>query len=281
VDTHQTAPFLRRRLGRRLKAMREAAGLNLDTAAVQLDKTRSSLHRLESGATRPDVHVVRTMMDVYDQYQDDLIDQVREALKPPWFRTYGLENAGYIDVETYACQVCEFGGLNVPGLLQTEKYVRALLVGSRRRRTQKQIDNDVAVRLIRQQRLQENDNGLELVAVVDEAALRREVGGQEVMLYQLRHLVDAAAQHSVTLQVLPLRDGTHSAMDGAFTLLEFPEPSDPALLYVEYTAGVLHIEDPAKLREARLTFDQLRTEALTPGDSIELVERIAAELDRR
>jgi transcriptional regulator with XRE-family HTH domain len=221
VDTHQTAPFLRRRLGRRLKAMREAAGLNLDLAAVKLDKTRSSLHRLETGVTRPDVHVVRTMMDVYDQYQDDLVDEVREALKPPWFRTYGIDKAGYVDVETYASRVCEFSGLNLPGLLQTEGYVKALLAGSRQRRTSQQINGIVEVRLIRQRRLGGEEGSLELMAVVDEAALRREVGGPEVMLYQLRHLVDAVANPAVTLQVLPLHGGAHSAMDGGFILLEF------------------------------------------------------------
>src|SRR2546421_9228090 len=83
-----TPPFLRRRLGRRLKALRESAGLNLDEAANRLDKARSSLHRIETGETRADVHLIRSMMDLYDRYEEDLLEQAREALKPLWFRAY-------------------------------------------------------------------------------------------------------------------------------------------------------------------------------------------------
>jgi transcriptional regulator with XRE-family HTH domain len=198
-------PFLRRRLGRRLRALRERAGMNLDEASRRLDKKRSSLHRVEMGETS----------------------------------------------------------------------VRAMFAGSRRKRSKEKVDNDIKVRVIRKQRLTAEDDLLELVAIVDEAALRREVGGPAVMRKQFGHLIDMAALRSVTIQVLPLGGGAHSAMDGAFTLLSFPEPKDPDLLYVEHTAGALHIEDSAKLREARLIFDQFRTEALSPVDSIELISRMA------
>lgn len=268
-------PFLRRRLGRRLRSLRERAGLTLDEASSRLDKKRSSLHRVEMGETRADVHLVRSMMDLYECADYDLIEQAREALKPPWFRTYGVDDLGYIDVETYASQACIFGGLKLPGLLQSEAYVRALFAGSRRKRTREQIDNDIKVRLIRKQRLLDEDNPLELVAIIDEAALRRQVGGPEVMRKQLRHLIEMVGLRMVTLQVMPLGGGAHSAMDGAFTLLSFPEPKDPDLLYVEHTAGALHIEDSDKLREARLIFDQLRTEALSPVESIELISRMS------
>ncbi|HEV2780091.1 MAG TPA: helix-turn-helix transcriptional regulator [Actinophytocola sp.] len=280
MNAQPNAPFLRRRLGRRLKAMRDAAGLTLEEASARLDKTRSSLHRIETGATRADVHLIRSMMDLYDQWEEGLIDQVREANKPQWFRNYGVDELGYIDVETHARQVREFGVLNPPGLLQTEAYVRALLSSSRRKRTKQQIDNEVEVRLIRQRRLTDEENPLELVAIVDEAALRREVGGPRTVHEQLRQLVEAAAWPTVTLQVIPFRDGAHSGMDGAFTLVSFPEPSDPELLYVEHTAGALHIEDADAIRAAKLAFDQLRTEALSPADSVALIERIAGELDR-
>jgi transcriptional regulator with XRE-family HTH domain len=280
VNTHTNPPFLRRRLGRRLKAMREAAGFTLEEAAARLDKTRSSLHRIEAGETRADVHLIRSMMDLYDRFEEGLLDQVREANKPQWFRAYGVDELGYIDVETHASQVREFGVLNAPGLLQTEAYVRALLASSRRKRTTQQIDNEVEVRLIRQRRLTDEENPLELVAIVDEAALRREVGGPQVVRDQLRHLVEGAAWPTVTLQVLPFRDGAHCAMDGGFTLLSFPEPNDPEVLYIEHTVGALHIEEVDAVRAAKLTFDRLRTEALSPADSIALIERVAGELDR-
>lgn len=114
MSTHKKTPFLRRRLGRRLRALREQAGLN-------------------------------------------------------WFRFYDFDDMGDVDVETYAERVAEFPGLNLPGLLQTEAYIRALLQPSKQ--AARRLANDVPVRLIRQKRLQDSDNALEPVAIVDEAAL--------------------------------------------------------------------------------------------------------------
>ncbi|HEV2781958.1 MAG TPA: helix-turn-helix transcriptional regulator [Actinophytocola sp.] len=281
MNGNRKPPFLRRRLGNRLRAMRDSAGMSLEEAAPRLDLTRSSLHRIESGATRASVHVIRSMMDLYDCYEDDLLDQAREAVKPRWFHRYPSVNMGYIDVETEACLVREFSGFYVPGLLQTESYIRALFDRSPLSRTTKVREDQVTVRLIRQRRLIDEDYPLELVAIVDEAALRREVGGAEVMRGQLEHLIMSAELPTVTLQVLPMRDGAHSAMVGGFTLLSFPEDYNPELLYVEHVGGALHIEDEPTLQTARLVFDRLRTQALGPADSVTLIERVLAEFDDR
>lgn len=267
------APFLRRRLGRRLREIRETADLNLEEAARRLDKTRSALQRIEAGETKADVHFIRSAMDLYDIYDETLLDQAREASKPQWFRAYGVEDLGYVDVETHAVSVQEFPGLNLPGLLQTEAYIRAMLERGRRRRTAAQMRNDIEVRLIRQARLRDEDNPLELTAIIDESALLRDVGGQKVMREQRTNLIEMAALPTVTMQVLPLR--AHGAMDGGFILLSFPDPDDTDLLYVEYATGALHIEDEPELRAARLKFEQLRTEALSPADSVALIERIS------
>ena len=124
------APFLRRRLGRRLRELREAANLTIAEAAKRLDKTPSALQRIETGATVADVHFCRSAMDIYDEYDESLVEQAREAAKPPWFRSYGIEDLGYVDVETYASSVKEFSGLQLPGLLHTESYIRALFAHS-------------------------------------------------------------------------------------------------------------------------------------------------------
>jgi transcriptional regulator with XRE-family HTH domain len=266
-------PFLRRRLGRRLRTIREDVGLTLEVAAARLDKTRSALARIETGHTRADVHFIRSAMDLYDTYDEDLLTQAREAAKPPWFRAYGIEDLGYVDVETHASRVEEFPGLNLPGLFQTEAYIRAMLERGRRRRTAEQLRNDIRVRLIRQQRLSSEENPLEITAIIDESALHRDVGGPEVMREQRRKLVEMAALPSVTLQVLPLT--AHGGMDGGFILVSFPEPGDTDLLYVEYATGALHIEDDDEVRAARLKFEQLRTEALSPVDSVAFIERIS------
>lgn len=267
------APFLRRRLGRRLREIREGANFTLAVAAERLDKTRSALQRIETGVTRADVHFIRSFMDVCDHYDETLIAEAREAMKPPWFRSYGIEDAGYVDVETYAASVREFPGLMLPGLLHTEAYIQALFAHSRRRRSPEQLRNDTEVRLIRQERLTSKENLLELSVIIDESALRREVGGPDVMGDQLRHLVEMTELPSITLQVLPLK--MHGALDGGFTLLSFHDRDEPDLLYVDYVTGALHIEEEQEVRTCRLKFDRLGVEALSPDDSIALIKRIS------
>jgi transcriptional regulator with XRE-family HTH domain len=258
-----------------LREIRESADLTLSEAAKRLDKTRSSLQRIETGVTRADVHFIHSVMDLYDHYDPTLIAEAREAAKPPWFRAYGIKDAGYVDVETYAASVREFSGLMLPGLLHTEAYIRALFAHSRRRRTPEELQNDIKIRLIRKERLTSEQDPLELSVIIDESALRREVGGPDVMQEQLRQLIDMAALPSVSLQILPLK--MHSALDGGFTLLSFHDRDEPDLLYVEYASGALHIEEDSEVRACRLKFDRLGVEALSPDDSIALVKRISHE----
>jgi transcriptional regulator with XRE-family HTH domain len=270
-----TPTFRRRRLARRLRQMREQAGLTLAEAALRLDKTRSSLGRIETGQSRADVHLARSMMDFYDVYDAELLDLVRAANRPGWWTKYDVDDRGFLSMETEASSLCEFSMVTIPGLLQTEGYMRALF-GTRRGR--EQLTNDVAVRRHRQRRLTDDEFPLELVAIIDEAALRKKVGGAKVMHEQLGHLAMAAELSSVSLQVIPDDAGAHPAMTGAFTILAFPEGDEPSVLYVEYPTASLHIEKPEEVAAARLLFDRLRSEALSPADSVALIERVADEL---
>jgi hypothetical protein len=186
-----------------------------------------------------------------------------------------VQDLGYLDAETEACRVFDYPGMHLPGLLHTEAYIRAQFERAYRHRSSEQVDSQVSVRLIRQKRLTSEDDPLELVAIIDEAALTREIAGPEIMRGQLTHLVEAAALPTVTLHVLPRRGFPPRALDGAFTMLDFPEPDEPELLYHEYMTGALHIEDEAEVREARLVFDALRGEALNHDDSVALIERLA------
>lgn len=268
--------FRKRRLGRRLRLLRQSAGLTLDEAAPKLDKTRSSLHRVETGETRADVHLIRSMMDLYDCFEDDLLDMSRLAAKNGWWRQYGIEDMGYVDAETEATDVLEFSGLNVPGLLQTEAYTRAQLSAGAPRSPQR-LENDVQVRLIRQQRLTEEQHPLRLSAIVDEAALHREVGGPAVMAEQARHLASAAELPTVTLQLLPFTAGAHDAMVGSFIVLEFEQP-EPDLLYISHVVGGMHLDNSERVREAKMVFDRLHTQALSRSDSVKRLERLADDL---
>jgi len=258
--------------------MREQSGLTLEDAASKLDKTRSSLHRIETGATKADVHLIRSMMDIYDHYDPDLVDLVREANRPGWWTKYKIDAGGYISTETEASTVFEFTIVNIPGLLQTEAYMYALFGARTVRQSREQLPNAVAARLHRQRRLTDEEFPLRLVAIVDEAALRRKVGGAEVMRDQLEHLTIVSELDTVSLQVLPNDAGAHPSMDGPFTILTFPEGSDPSVLNVPYLHGWLQVENREHVAEARLVFDRLRSEALSPTDSVAFIERVADEL---
>jgi DNA-binding XRE family transcriptional regulator len=270
-------PFRRRRLGRKLEAMRKTARMTLSGAAEKLDKARSSLGRIEQGKTRADIHLVRSMMDLYGVYIPDMEDQVRRANLPGWWVAYGLDDQGYIDVESEASEVRELSVMYIPGLLQTEAYMRALFGANRLSRSSVQFENQVAVRLIRQLRLTDSDDPLELVALVDEAVLRKDVGGVAVMRQQLQHLLTASRLRSVTLRVLPNSMGAHDGMSGAFIVLSFPDPDDPSVLYVEYATGALHIEAVDEVKEAKLLYEHLISRTLNPEESVALIERVLAE----
>ncbi|MFE9745199.1 helix-turn-helix transcriptional regulator [Saccharothrix saharensis] len=270
-------PFRRRKLARRIRRMREAAGMTIEDAAAALDKHRNSLYRLEAGETRLDVHLARSMMDVYDHYDPDLIDQVRDALRPGWWTTFGLRDMGYVDVETEASAVWELALILIPGLLQTESYARAVLEANSLKRTKPELAAQVKVRMIRQKRLTSEENPLRLVALIDESALRQRIGGDGVMRDQLDHLVMVAELDAVAVRVLPRDLGAHAGQYGVCTLLDFPDPEDPSLLYVSHATGSLHIEDPEQVWRARMLIDHLLERALGPEDSIALIERILAE----
>lgn len=249
--------------------------MTLEVAAKALDMNRFTLARLESGANKMDVHIARSMMDIYDCYDSGLLDEVRKAVPPGWWTKYGIQDHGYFGMETEAAHVREFSLINVPGLLQTKDYTRALL-GAGMDRTATQLANQVEARHIRQRRLVDDQDALHLTAVVDESALRRQVGGAEVMVAQLRHLIAAADWPTVTLQVVPHSAGAHASMDGAFTIVTFPG-MDPDILYVSYPTGATLVERPAEVQVATVMFDRVRSLALSPSESVRLIERIAGE----
>ncbi|MCE7004939.1 helix-turn-helix transcriptional regulator [Kibdelosporangium philippinense] len=255
--------------------MREASGHTLDTAAAALDKTRSALHRIETGETKANVHLIRTMMDLYDHFDPALIDAVRKSTQKPWFAAYGVQdNGGYLGVETEASHVDEFSAQVIPGLLQTDGYIRALFTT----RGNTNLEQAALIRLFRQRRLISESDPLTYTAIVDEAALLRQVGGPSAMREQLHHLLEVANLPTVTLRVLPLDLGAHDALPGPFCLLSFPDPEDPEYLYVEHVTGTLHCEEEEDVTEARTVFTQLESVALDPDDSVALIRALTGSM---
>ncbi len=271
----------RRQLARQLRLLREEAGLTLDAAAPALDWSPSKLSRIENAHQAVDVHSVRSMLDLYDiggQQWTELLDLTRAARQRGWWRAYGLDDKGYVPLEAEASTVRAFAITVMPGLLQTADYARELFRTALYRRSTETLDRIVTVRMIRQERLTSEEAPLELVAIVEESVLHRPVGGPAVMRAQLGHIVAAAALGSVTFQVLPTAVGAGPGPDGNFTLLSFDELGEPDMAYVEHAMGAVHLEKEDEVARGRLVFDHLRSAALSPADSVALVERVAAQL---
>jgi transcriptional regulator with XRE-family HTH domain len=271
----------RRQLARILRELRQKAGMTIETAAPLLDFSPSKLSRIENAHQGVDVHAVRSMMDVFGVGGDrwgEIVELTREAGAKGWWRAYGLDDHCYVPLEAEASTVRDFTVSYVPGLLQTADYARALFGSSLRRRTPATVDRDVTVRIIRQERLVSAVEPLELVAVIEESVLHRPVGGPSVMRAQLAQLLAAAELATVELQVLPTGIGAHPGVDGAFTVLSFDGLGEPDIGYVEHPMGSVHIEKDEDVARARVVFDHLRSVALSPAESVALVERAIAQL---
>lgn len=262
--------FRQRRLGEALRVLRERAGLTQQEAAAKLRYDHRKLSRIENGQ-RPEYHGLRAMLDQYGLTASECapyLDMYDRAMEKGWWHPYGLDDQGFISLENDAKAVRDFQLGYVPGLLQTEDYIRAVFAAARVQRSRRWIDNQVLVRMRRQQRLV-GDDPLRYHAIMADSALG--LTGRE----QLRHICDRARLPNVTFQVLPRAAGFHDGQLGSFTLLDFPEQRDPQVLYVEHIAGSVHIENPEQVKASRLVFTHLSKLALSTEESAAWIGRLA------
>jgi transcriptional regulator with XRE-family HTH domain len=278
-------PTLRgRRLAVELMRRREASGLSREEAARRLEWSTSTIFRIETGRNRPQPGNVRVLLDLYGvtgSERDGLIQLAREARQPGWWHSFRdvLPNPYevYIGLEGGAASIRNFEPVVVPGLLQTEEYARAMFKGGPRELDRDDIERRVEVRLARQQILTRDDRP-RLWAVIDEAVIHRLVGDPAVMRAQLGHLIDTAEQGKTTLQVVPYRAGAHAGTTGPFVILDFPEPTDHSVVYVETLAGDIYLEERADVNRYTIAFDRLLAAALHPDDSVRLLQQAAAAM---
>jgi hypothetical protein len=267
----------RRVLGRELRRLRERAGYTLETAAPRLEFSVSKLNRIEVGLQATDVHSVRSMLDLYQEAErwEELLELTRDARARGWWRAYGVGNNTFVDFEVEAVHECDYTVDFVPGLLQTPDYSRAMFVDSAVRRTADQLADDIAVRTIRQRRLTSTTDPITLDAVINEDVLHRPVGGPDVLRKQLWRLAESAELDSVQVRVLPRSVGAHVAMGSGMTILDFGDLGEPNLAYVEHALGSLLLQKDRDVERARLSFDRLRSDALSPEQSLALIRRTA------
>jgi hypothetical protein len=179
-------------------------------------------------------------------------------------------------MEAEACLVREYQLGIVPGLLQTDDYIRAVFAASPTGLSTKAVDVGVAVRRKRQERLTA-DSPLEFHTVIDESVLHRRLADAEATRAQFRHIAQVAALPNVTVQVLATDLGLHYGVAGSFTIVSFPGRQDRDVAYLEHVAGALHVEKESEVAKCRLTFDRLASLALSPEESVALIERVAEQ----
>ncbi|MET8896659.1 helix-turn-helix domain-containing protein [Streptomyces albogriseolus] len=250
--------------GARVRRLRTAAGLTQAElgALTHVVSTRITQIERASGA-KPTLELARALDTALGA--DDLLVELwpyvyREAF-PDWSRKFMEYSERAVTVRQYAAHV-------VPGLLQTEDYARAVLGLDALLTGEEQLEERVSARMGRQDRLTSPDRP-ELCVILDEAVLRRPIGGAAVMRKQLRRLLDAADERHISVQVLPFDQGGHEAMGGSLTVLTLPDGSD-----VVYTEGADYgqlIEEPTNIVRYKLIYDRLRAAALPPIMSLDMV----------
>lgn len=279
--TERPSPTIRRRrLGAELRRRREGAGMTIDGVAERLECSASKISRIETGHTAATPRDVRDMLGIYRVVGaecEELVQIAREARQKGWWHPYSTVLTGaYVGLEAAARSIRAYEQQVVPGLLQTEEYAKAMIRAARPDITADEVERRVRVRLGRQSLLAQ-DGPIDLWVVLDEAVVSRPVGGDAVMRAQLEGLVGAAELPHVTLQVLPFEAGAHAGMDGTFSILDFPSPSDPDVVYAENATGGLFLEKSDELRKYIHIFDHIRAAALRPEDSVALIAKLTKE----
>ncbi|WP_326723510.1 helix-turn-helix domain-containing protein [Streptomyces sp. NBC_00243] len=278
---------LGRQLGDELRRLREAVGLTTTQAAEALDCTKGKISRIENGhvpVRTPDLIALMQTYGVEDletrERLGSLARRANRRRREGWWHQYGAVLADtyrdYIEMENICDGIKTFQAQLIPGLLQTPAYGRAITVASRAWKTAEEIDQFVQVRIARQERLA-GEAPLELWAVLAEGVLRQQVGGPTVMRDQLEHLATMAERPNITVQVLPFSRGAHSGMFGPYLLLSFPRVSALDLVLTETPIGNIWMEQESEVAHYRELFDDARTSALPPTESLRLIRRIAKE----
>jgi transcriptional regulator with XRE-family HTH domain len=267
-----------RLLGRRLRRLREQTGMTQEQAGEPLRFNKAKMSRVEQGVL-PGYHEFLAMLDRYGIIVSDYevwLRQYDRAKEKGWWHAYGINDRGYIGLEADAEVLRTYQLGYIPGLFQTEAGIRAAFTGARDPLNGDKLENQVTVRLRRQQRLTE-EPVLEIHAIVDETVLHRPDLPSGQQREQLAHLVELAERSNVTLQVIPVDIGMHAGRAGSFTILGYPSMGEPDIAYVEHGFGSLQVEKAEEVKLATLAFRHLADLALDEQDSIALIKQVAAE----
>jgi transcriptional regulator with XRE-family HTH domain len=284
-DAARNPTAVRRELGQRLRALRQRTELTVAQAADQVGISPSKVTKIELAqlaVTRDDVlKMLAAYGEADPEQQALLLSMVRDGNRKEWWeghRALRPKFASYLGLESVATTLQAYDTHLVHGLLQTPDYARALIRAVRPDLLEHEIDQLVQLRIRRQEILtREDPPPLTLWSVMDEAVLRRQVGGRQTMHAQLQHLITAAAQPAVNLLVMPDALGAHPGLNGPMAILQFETGTRP-VVYVEAQAGNLYMEKDDDLRRCQQTMNHILAAAPGPEPSLALIRQVAKEM---
>lgn len=276
---------LRMLLGAQLRRLRETAGVTRDDAGYHIRASGSKISRMELGRVSFKERDVTDLLEFYGIHdpveKEKLVQLTREANATPWYQKFqdvvpdwfhvfvGLEEAAQL-IRVYEVQF-------VPGLLQTEEYARAVIVQGAPGLEPDEVERRVALRMGRQ-KLLTRENPPRYWVVMDEAALRRPMGGRDVHVGQIERLIDFVGEPNITIQVMPFRYGGHAAEGGAFTIMRFPETDLPDVVYMEYLTGAHYIDKPEEVERYAAVMERLSVAGTSPDRTREILSGMLKEI---
>jgi len=276
---------LRMLLGAQLRRLRETAGVTRDDAGYHIRASGSKISRMELGRVSFKERDVTDLLEYYGiddvAEKEKLVQLTREANATPWYQKFqdvvpdwfhvfvGLEEAAQL-IRVYEVQF-------VPGLLQTEEYARAIILQGAPALDSDEVERRVALRLGRQ-KLLTRENPPRYWVVMDEAALRRPMGGRDVHVGQIERLIDLVGEPNITIQVMPFRYGGHAAEGGAFTIMRFPETDLPDVVYMEYLTGAHYIDKPEEVERYAAVMERLSVAGTSPDRTREILSGMLKDL---
>jgi hypothetical protein len=273
-------------LGAHLRRMREARGISREDAGWEIRSSESKISRMELGRVSFKERDVADLLALYglddDVERSRLLALARDANAPGWWHRYGDVLPGwfqsYLGLEAAASLIRTYEVQFVPGLLQTEDYARAVVRLGHGTESAEQVERRVLLRMTRQKVLA-RPAPPQLWAVVDEAVLRRPIGGAKVMRAQIEALAAAARSPNIRLQVIAFHAGGHAAAGGAFSILRFPDQDLPDIVYVEQLTSALYLDKREDVDYYAAAMERLCVEADTPARTPGILEEILRDLD--
>ncbi|MUL42558.1 helix-turn-helix domain-containing protein [Streptomonospora sp. PA3] len=271
-------------LGSELRKFREARGLTRGEAGHYIRGSESKISRMELGRVGFKVRDVEDLLKLYgvtDREQiQTMVGLARDSKKPGWWQAYGesLPNwfQVYVGLEEAATRIRVYEAQFVPGMLQTEEYARAVIAAGRSV-PDPTAEDRVAVRMRRQRHI-EGDSGCKLWAIIDEAAVRRPVGGRDIMRGQLERLIKLSERRNITLQIVPFSAGAHAAEAGSFTILRYPDFGLSDIIYLEQLTGSMCLDRRSEIDAYTMAMERLSVIAEPPSHTKDILRDMLDDL---